>query len=687
MNAADVAMRCISAREQGDGWQCTCPAHDDTHASLSVQDGERGVVLYCHAGCEFSNILSALGLSPAEVFVNSAHAGTSSRRRIVATYDYTDAHGTLLYQAVRYEPKEFRQRRPHPEYIDEWIYDLKGVSRVLYRLPELLTTEQPVYVVEGEKDVERLRQLGYVATTAAMGARARWPADYIAMWVEGLRGKEVILLPDNDEPGQQHMAQALRHLKEVARSIRLVCLPGLPDKGDVSDWLQTHSPEDFASYLAHAPDTPIPASSSAKRAPKILSPQGQINTRYNNGLKHPENDPERWRAGLLLDSDGEPTENVGNIMLLLAFLPEAESLWWDSFALRVMWGEAPLSDADHIRIAALLTQRFSVPINRLGNLAKCIHAIAQSRSRDPLYEYVSKLAWDGQERLAIWTATYLRAEDTPLNSWIGKTLCCALVARALTPGCQQRYVVIFEGPEEAGKSKACNILGGAWYDAITSNFDAKEAIINLRGCWVVEVEELNAMRKSEDAAVKAFVTRIQDRITLKYANEPTTYPRRTVLIGTVNPSAEGYLRGLNPADDTRYLPIAVGVVDAEGLALTRDQLFAEARALLDAGYAWWKAPEDVSQSLITEREERREGNIYDKVVSEWLRNTVEHDSLDYVTLQEVMVKALGIEEKERWAHRPLQMQVAQAIRLAGWTRILRRKGKEVFRAWIPPVPF
>jgi hypothetical protein len=112
---------------------------------------------------------------------------SSARQRIVATYDYTDEHGELLYQTVRFEPEDFKQRRPGPG--GEWAWK-KGPRQVLYRLPEML--EAPiVFVVEGEKDVETLRSHGFVATTNAGGANAPW----LPAFTDSLGGRQVILMP------------------------------------------------------------------------------------------------------------------------------------------------------------------------------------------------------------------------------------------------------------------------------------------------------------------------------------------------------------------------------------------------------------------------------------------------------------------------------------------------------------
>lgn len=154
------------------------------------------------------------------------------KRRMTAAYDYRDEDGAPLFQVVRHDPKGFSQRRPDGQ--GGWIGNLDGVARVLYRLPELITAdpEEPVIVVEGEKDADRLAALGFVATTNAGGA-GKWRPGYS----DRLRDRRVILIPDNDDPGRAHMRRVADVLSGVAREVRIVELPDLPEKGDVSDYL------------------------------------------------------------------------------------------------------------------------------------------------------------------------------------------------------------------------------------------------------------------------------------------------------------------------------------------------------------------------------------------------------------------------------------------------------------------
>jgi RecA-family ATPase len=149
-----------------------------------------------------------------------------------ATYDYVDEHGEILFQVVRKAGHDFRQRRP--DGAGGWEWTVKGVRQVPYRLPEVLTAspDELVFVAEGEKDVDNVRALGLVATCNAGGA-GKWRATH----AEFLRGRDVVILPDNDDSGRKHAESVAQSLDGIARSVRVLELPGLPVKGDVSDWI------------------------------------------------------------------------------------------------------------------------------------------------------------------------------------------------------------------------------------------------------------------------------------------------------------------------------------------------------------------------------------------------------------------------------------------------------------------
>jgi hypothetical protein len=221
MSALDV----VSARLRVHGslldrGKARCPAHDDGKASLSISQGREGVVMHCHAGCSNDSILAALNMSKADLFDTSLETKRTDKPRIVATYPYLDENRTLLFEAVRFEPKDFRQRRPDGAV---WAYNLGDVRRVLYRLPEVRqaigsNNRVRVVVAEGEKDVDALVDAGKIATCSPMGA-GKWRAEY----VDQLEGCALVtVIADRDTPGYPHARTIRDSLRSAGKSVSVV---------------------------------------------------------------------------------------------------------------------------------------------------------------------------------------------------------------------------------------------------------------------------------------------------------------------------------------------------------------------------------------------------------------------------------------------------------------------------------
>ena len=239
----------------GKNYMAVCPFHDDHNPSLSVND-QTG--LFNCFGCDakgnmfdfyarkhnlntrsnFPQILNEI----AETF--GITNGNRPEKSIVTTcYNYRNESGHLLYQIERSEPKSFRIRRPDGN--GGWIYNKKDTRIVPYHLPDIINTTEAI-IVEGEKDADNLIALGFTATTNPFGA-GKWPGDF----GQYFKGKYVTLFPDNDQAGFEHMHMVAENLKDHAASIKWIDLPGLPPKGDVSDFVANFSSnEEAAERLA-----------------------------------------------------------------------------------------------------------------------------------------------------------------------------------------------------------------------------------------------------------------------------------------------------------------------------------------------------------------------------------------------------------------------------------------------------
>jgi hypothetical protein len=235
-------------KNSGDEHIALCPFHDDTKPSFSFNS--KTGQYYCH-GCKTKGDIFTFygkkhrinGNFPAILQGIANEFGiennlSNTKGRIVATYNYTDEGGKLLFQKVRYEPKGFAQRRPDGN--NKWIYNLKDIVNVPYNLPRILNAEE-VCLAEGEKDCDILNKLGFVATTNPGGA-GKW----FNQFNQYFKNKHVVIFPDNDEVGMNHAQNVAQSLSDAATSIKIIDLPDLKKKEDVFDFITKIGDEDVA---------------------------------------------------------------------------------------------------------------------------------------------------------------------------------------------------------------------------------------------------------------------------------------------------------------------------------------------------------------------------------------------------------------------------------------------------------
>lgn len=247
-------------RGGGANRSAVCPAHDDNDPSLSITRAHDRVLINCQAGCDIDAILQEIGLTRADLFDEPAKPTEQpGRPTLVATYEYTDPNGKVLFCKGRFQPKDFRVWRPKPGGGKDW--GIGGAPRVLYRLPKIIqaiSEGRPILLVEGEKDVHAAERAGAVATCNFDGAaradqRPKWRPEY----GNTLRGAHVIIVADNDEAGHAHARAARADLTGKAASVRVVRgLVGTPH-ADLADHLAAgHGLDDLAPLDLDASDEP-----------------------------------------------------------------------------------------------------------------------------------------------------------------------------------------------------------------------------------------------------------------------------------------------------------------------------------------------------------------------------------------------------------------------------------------------
>jgi hypothetical protein len=249
------------------GNSAQCPAHEDRTPSLSIGDRKdgRGVLVSCKAGngCATDAVLEALDMSAGDLFDEPRERGSGSEwtphGEAVAVYDYTDEAGALLFQVCRTADKQFPQRHPDPSAKSGWAWNMKGVTRVPYRLPRVRKAAKgpvagrTVYIVEGEKDVHALELAGVTATCNPGGA-GKWQPAY-GRHLVGIR--RAVIVADKDAPGREH---ALKVRELIARYVGTLTIVEAAEGKDAADHLAAgYGIEDFrpvSSSDADAPDAP-----------------------------------------------------------------------------------------------------------------------------------------------------------------------------------------------------------------------------------------------------------------------------------------------------------------------------------------------------------------------------------------------------------------------------------------------
>ncbi len=353
------------------------------------------------------------------------------------------------------------------------------------------------------------------------------------------------------------------------------------------------------------------------------------------------------------------------------------------------------SDADDVRCAEWLQRReINVPP---AIVSRSVGAVARDICVHPVRDYLTSLRWDGTARIETWTTAYLGAADTPLNRAFGSRWMISAVARIMRPGIKADHMLILEGPQGAKKSSALKVLAGEeWFTDELAEIGSKDAAQQMRGTWIIEIAELDAISRAEVSRIKAFLTRTIDRYRPPYERYVIAVPRQCVFAGSVNPDT--YLR--DETGNRRFWPIRCGAINLDALQSNRGQLWAEAVARYREGAVWWLNEPELIGLAKGEQEQRYQGDAWDTRIDRWLafdrkrvnrgygnfddwheEETERANPLADTSVGEILEGALGI-EAARWT-RVDQLRVTAYLKARNWQRYQARvgSGRESAREW------
>jgi predicted P-loop ATPase len=396
---------------------------------------------------------------------------------------------------------------------------------------------------------------------------------------------------------------------------------------------------------------------------------------------------ELWREHLLLTPTKTPKSILANAITALREAPAWRGvLAYNEFRREAViesyppwdpqvstWVVRPWTDHDDL-LATDWLQKAGITVQSKIT-AQAVEVAARDRSFHPVREYLSSLQHDGVSRLGTWLATCWSAERTPYTATIGRSMMIAAVARIFEPGCKVDTVPIFESDQGKMKSTAIKALFDPWFTDELADLGSKDAAMQTRGVWGIEVSELDSMARTDVSRIKAFLTRTTDRYRPPYGSRLVESPRSCVFWGTTN--SDAYLK--DETGGRRFWPVKSGRININLIREIRDQLWAEAVVLYQAGEPWWITKKETLADAARHQRDRYIGDPWDDMISSYV------DLQSEVTIDEVLRLALHLEIGRCGQ---LEMnRVARSLRAVGCHRFQARTtgGKRVWKYRKPAI--
>ena len=391
----------------------------------------------------------------------------------------------------------------------------------------------------------------------------------------------------------------------------------------------------------------------------------------------------RWQDELIrskVSSDKNETSILpilANAITALRLAPEWQGvLAYDEFRCNVVavkpvpWGALPKNGwtDQEDRLCAEWLQRNRIFVS-VEVASQAVQTVAAQRRVHPIRDYLDHLQWDGLPRLDRWISTYLGVEESNYSYAVGARWMLSAIARTYRPGAKADCCLILEGPQGIKKSTALRTLAGEYFTDELADLGSKDAALQIRGVWIVEISELDSLARSEIASIKAFMSRTSDRFRPPFGKRVIQCPRQCVFAGTVNHTE--YLRDETGA--RRFWPVLCGSIDIEALARDRDQLWAEAKQRYSAGEKWWLDTAALIEIAAEEQAARYQGDPWEEVMAPWL------EVRSSTSVSEVLEKCVS-KPQAQWTQAD-KNRVGRCLRALGWERYRERERERLEWRW------
>jgi predicted P-loop ATPase/5S rRNA maturation endonuclease (ribonuclease M5) len=607
--------------------------------------------------------------------------------KYIEHYDYflIDQSGKAVYAytKVRLQDKTGKKKLIYGRFNgDRFILGLQGkkakdipaiYGSSIRTIQEAIEHQKTIFYVEGEKDTNTLMRKGYTVFTC--GGSGDWKKSVS----EIVRQANVIILADNDEPGEQLAYQVMQDLQLISNSVRIIKPMPDVDKADITDYFEAgHTVEEFENLIRTGDDT------------KYICTDVQKNQKQGTGRKQAVTQENKGdvAGGLALvfrsldcnyDEDGN-VKSVKQLVHNFEIVMDKDSRFAGKIRLNefaqqpYLYGSVPWENENNCRawsshddsaLFSLIQADYGLKSRQ--DFADALKNVSMRNKFHPVRELLDSLTWDGKEHIRGLLPEYLGAEDSDYTYQVMRLWMLGAVSRAYKPGSKFDYTMILQGSQGIGKSTFLKQLAmdDSWFNDSLDSLDSDKAVQSLTGSWIIELAELKSLARTAGGveSVKRFLTATQDKYRIPYERRADTFYRQCVFAGTTN--KDDFLQ--DETGNRRFLIVQTGIKKPSKSLFVPEIMDTIKQAWAEAVNIWKNEKPQLilPESCTQEAKELQEANMADDgkrgIIQEYLEGKTQ------VCAREIWEKALG----ENVSPRKYQITEINDIiaKVPGWKKL------------------
>ena len=499
--------------------------------------------------------------------------------KYIEHYDYflTDQSGKAVYAytKVRLQDKAGKKKLIYGRFNgDRFILGLQGkkakdilaiYGSSVFAIQKAIDHQETIFYVEGEKDVNTLMKRGYTVFTC--GGSGDWKKGVS----EIVRQANVIILADNDKPGEQLAYQVMQDLQLIANNVSIIKpMPEVP-KADITDYFEEgHTVEEFENLIRNVDDT-------EKICADIQQDQKQDTGKKRSVIQKSKDEVAGGPALVFkfLDCNYDEDGNVKSVKQLVhnfEVVMDKDSRFAGKIRLNefaqqpYLYGSVPWENENNCRawsshddsaLFSLIQADYGLKSRQ--DFTDALKNVSMRNKFHPVRELLDSLTWDGKEHIRSLLPEYLGAEDSDYTYQVMRLWMLGAVSRVYKPGSKFDYTIILQGSQGIGKSTFLKLmaLDDSWFNDSLDSLDSDKSVQSLTGSWIIELAELKSLARTAGGveSVKRFLTATQDKYRIPYERRADTFYRQCVFAGTTN--KDDFLQ--DETGNRRFLIIHTGV--------------------------------------------------------------------------------------------------------------------------------